>query len=85
MAIMFEPKGDREVNSTSNTSNDLPLGQKPEGDQFDNALFKLENTFNLLISRVNALEENLNKLQKTKDKEEPLVLTKDMEVTNGSK
>ena len=107
MAIMFEPKGDREVNSTSNTSNDLPLGQKPEGDQFDNALFKLENTFSLLISRVNALEENLNKLQKTternceliktivifsdklswvpKDKEEPLILTKDMEVTDGSK
>ena len=55
MAIILEPKSKSDV---------LPLGQKPEGDQFDNALIKLENTFNLLISRVNALEENLNKLQK---------------------
>ena len=85
MAIMFEPKGGRKNTEVSSAPDVLPLGQKPEGDQFDNALFKLENTFNLLISRVNALEENLNKLQKTKDKEEPLVLTKDMEVTNGSK
>jgi hypothetical protein len=107
MAIMFEPKGDRKNTEISSTPDVLPLGQKPEGDQFNNALLKLENTFNLIISRVNALEENLNKLQKTternseliktivifsdklswvpKDKEEPLVLTKEMEVTNGSK
>ena len=55
MAIILEPKSKSDV---------LPLGQKPEGDQFDNALLKLENTFSLLISRINALEENLNKLQK---------------------
>ena len=72
-----------------------------------NALLKLENTFSLLISRVNALEENLNKLQRTTErnceliktivifsdkltwvpveKDAPLVLTKDMEIKDGSK
>jgi hypothetical protein len=66
MAIILEPKSKSDV---------LPLGQKPEGDQFDNALIKLENTFNLLISRVNALEENLNKLQKTTERNCELIKT----------
>jgi hypothetical protein len=66
MAIILEPKSNPDV---------LPLGQKPEGDQFDNALLKLENTFSLLISRVNALEENLNKLQKTTERNCELIKT----------
>ena len=66
MAIILEPKSKSDV---------LPLGQKPEGDQFDNALIKLENTFSLLISRVNALEENLNKLQKTTERNCELIRT----------
>jgi hypothetical protein len=66
MAIILEPKSKSDV---------LPLGQKPEGDQFDNALIKLENTFSLLISRINALEENLNKLQKTTERNCELIKT----------
>jgi|DEB0MinimDraft_10_1074344.scaffolds.fasta_scaffold01331_10 hypothetical protein len=66
MAIILEPKSKSDV---------LPLGQKPEGDQFDNALIKLENTFSLLISKVNALEENLNKLQKTTERNCELIRT----------
>lgn len=35
----------------------LKLGQRPQGDdEFDAALKKLENTFNVLIDRLNALE-----------------------------
>lgn len=91
---MFEPKGDREVNSTSSTSNDLPLGQKPEGEL--NSFLKMQNAFHKLLSNIDLLEENLNKLKQENKRlkdalgitevEEPLlVLTKDMEVTDGSK
>ena len=93
MAIMFEPKGGREVNSTSNTSNDLPLGQKPEGEL--NSLVRMQNAFDKLMSNIRLLEENLNKLKQENKRlkdalgitevEEPLILTKDMEVTDGSK
>ena len=46
--------------------NALPLGQLPQGDdEFDAALKKLENTFNVLIDRLNALEGSLKILQET--------------------
>ena len=69
----------------------------PEGNEFDAALLKLENTFNTLISRLNALEGSLKVLQETNKKlestialidplkEKPLVLTPDMEVKDGHK
>jgi len=93
MAIMFEPKGN--CFSTPNT-NDLPLGQKPEGDEFDKALLKLENVIHTLNSKMNALEENIKKLEEGSKKIEyhvfnlvnakkPLVLTPDMEVKDGHK
>jgi hypothetical protein len=87
MAIMFEPKGGREVTDV------LPLGQKPEGEM--NSVLKMQNAFNKLMSTIKLLDENIKKLteenKRLKDAlgitevEEPLVLTKDMEVTNGSK
>jgi hypothetical protein len=93
MAIMFEPKGGREVTETSHTPDVLPLGQKPEGEL--NSLLRMQNAFNKLMSSFKLLEENIVKLKdenkRLKDTlgitevEEPLVLTKDMEVTNGSK
>ena len=44
----------------------LPLGQQPQGnDEFDAALKKLENTFNVLVDRLNALEGSLKVLQQT--------------------
>ena len=79
--------------------NDLPLGQLPQGnDEFDAALKKLENTFNVLVDRLNALEGSLKVLQETNKKlestvalldpfknfREPLVLTEDMEVKEPS-
>ena len=84
---------------TNTNPNVLPLGQKPEGDEFDAALLKLENTFNVLINRLNALEGSLKVLQETNKKlestvalldpfknfREPLVLTPDMEVKDGHK
>tara|TARA_R100001015_G_C4573507_1_gene131183 strand:- start:436 stop:705 length:270 start_codon:yes stop_codon:yes gene_type:complete len=85
---------------TNTNSNILPLGQKPQGDEFDAALLKLENTFNVLINRLNALEGSLKVLQETNKKlestvalldpfkefkEKPLVLTPDMEVKDGYK
>ncbi len=85
---------------TNTNPNILPLGQKPQGDEFDAALLKLENTFNTLISRLNALEGSLKVLQETNKKlestvafldpfkefkEELLVLTPDMEVKDGHK
>jgi hypothetical protein len=82
---------------TNTNPNVLPLGQKPEGDEFDTALKKLENTFHVLISRLNALEGSLKVLQETNkklestvalldpSKEIPLVLTPDMEVKDGHK
>jgi len=49
--------------------NDLPLGQLPQGnDEFDAALKKLENTFNVLVDRLNALEGSLKVLQETNKK-----------------
>ena len=53
---------------TNTNPNVLPLGQKPEGDEFDTALKKLENTFHVLISRLNALEGSLKVLQETNKK-----------------
>ena len=93
MAIMFEPKGN---DFTTPNTNDLPLGQKPEGDDWDKALLKLENVFHTLNSRLNALEENIKKLEEGSKKMEyhvfnlvngskPLVLTPDMEVKDGHK
>ena len=79
--------------------NALPLGQLPQGnDEFDAALKKLENTFNVLVDRLNALEGSLKVLQETNKKlestvalldpfknfREPLVLTEDMEVKEPS-
>ena len=78
----------------------LPLGQRPQGDdEFDAALKKLENTFNVLVDRLNALEGSLKVLQETNQKlestvalldpfknfREPLVLTEEMEVKDGHK
>jgi len=87
MAIMFEPKGGREVTDV------LPLGQKPEGEI--DVIDKLEKAKNKLFASIDILQENIIKLKdenkRLKDAlgitevEEPLVLTKDMEVTNGSK
>ena len=77
----------------------LQLGQRPQGDdEFDAALKKLENTFNVLVDRLNALEGSLKVLQETNKKlestvalldpfknfREPLVLTEDMEVKDDS-
>jgi hypothetical protein len=85
---------------TNTDPNVLPLGQKPEGNEFDAALLKLENTFNVLINRLNALEGSIKVLEETSKKlestvalidpfkqfrEEPLVLTPDMEVKDGHK
>ena len=77
MAIMFEPKSKNTetIDTVSINTNDLPLGQRPEGNEFDKALIKLENTFNLLISRVNALEENFNNLQRTTERNCELIKT----------
>jgi len=77
----------------------FPLGQLPQGnDEFDAALKKLENTFNVLVDRLNALEGSLKVLHETNKKlestvalldpfknfREPLVLTEDMEVKEPS-
>ena len=52
----------------------LKLGQRPQGDdEFDAALKKLENTFNVLIDRLNALEGSLKVLQETNKKLESTV------------
>lgn len=94
MAIMFEPKGGRKNTEVSSTPDVLPLGQKPEGEV--NSLLKLQNAFDKLMSSMKLLQENINKLKEENKRlkdalgvtevEEPLlVLTKDMEVTDGSK
>ena len=93
MAIMFEPKGDRKNTEVSSAPDVLPLGQKPEGEL--NTLLRMENAFNKLVSSMKLLQDNIDKLKdenkRLKDAlgltevKEPLVLTKDMEVTNGSK
>ena len=52
----------------------FPLGQLPQGnDEFDAALKKLENTFNVLVDRLNALEGSLKVLQETNKKLESTV------------
>ena len=48
MAIMFEPKGGREVIEPSTKPDVLPLGQKPEGEL--NSLLRMQNAFNKLNS-----------------------------------
>ena len=100
MEIIQKPKvnGVTTDSSTTITTN-LPIGQRPQGDdEFDAALKKLENTFNVLIDRLNALEGSLKVLQETNKKlestvalldpfknfREPLVLTEDMEVKDDS-
>ena len=93
MAIMFEPKGGRKNTEVSSTPDVLPLGQKPEGEM--NSVLKMQNAFDKLMSNIKLLQENIDKLKnenkRLKDAlgitevEEPLVLTKEMEVTNGSK
>ena len=100
MAIMFEPKGTT-FTTESNPSydkhiSDLPLGQRPEGNELDKALLKLENVIHTLNSKMNALEENIKKLEEGSKQIEyhvfnlvnakkPLVLTPDMEVKDGHK
>jgi len=101
MEIIQKPKlnGVTTDSGTTITTN-VPLGQRPQGDdEFDAALKKLENTFNVLVDRLNALEGSLKVLQETNQKlestvalldpfknfREPLVLTEDMEVKDGHK
>ena len=79
MAIILEPRSNvasTESNPTyeNHTQGGLPLGQLPQGnDEFDAALKKLENTFNILIDRLNALEGSLKVLQETNKKLESTV------------
>tara|TARA_R100000081_G_scaffold69778_1_gene36847 strand:- start:125 stop:412 length:288 start_codon:yes stop_codon:yes gene_type:complete len=95
---MFEPKigGVTTISDTTFTTN-VPLGQQPQGnDEFDKALLKLENVIHTLNSKMNALEENIKKLEEGSKQIEyhvfnlvnakkPLVLTPDMEVKDGHK
>ena len=91
---MFEPKGGRKNTEVSSTPDLLPLGQKPEGEL--NSLIIMQNAFNKLMSTIKKLTEENKRLKDAlgiTEVEEPmnaeaahgLVLTKDMEVTNGSK
>ena len=79
MAIILEPRSNgvsTESNPTyeNHTQGGLPLGQLPQGnDEFDAALKKLENTFNVLVDRLNALEGSLKVLQETNKKLESTV------------
>ena len=73
MAIILEPKMTMgsylSAEWYNNYNNDVPLGQRPQGDDdFDAALKKLENTFNVLVDRLNALEGSLKVLQETNKK-----------------
>ena len=92
MAIILEPKGvTTKSNPISDTSDLLPLGQKPEGELY--ALERMENAFNKLMSTIKLLDENIKKLteenKRLKDAlgitevQEPLVLTEDMEIKDG--
>ena len=94
MAIILEPKGiTTESNPTSDTSDVLPLGQKPEGEL--NSLVRMQDAFNKLMSTIKLLDENIKKLteenKRLKDAlgitevQEPLVLTEDMEIKDGHK
>ena len=92
MAIMFEPKGGREVIEPSTTPDVLPLGQKPEGEL--NSLLRMQNAFSKLVSSLKLLQENIDKLKEENKRLkdalgitetiEPLVLTSDMEVKEES-
>jgi len=92
MAIILEPKGvTTKSNPTSDTSDLLPLGKKPEGEL--NSLVRMQNAFNKLMSTIKLLDENIKKLteenKRLKDAlgitevQEPLVLTEDREVKDG--
>jgi TolA-binding protein len=61
--------------TSSNSSDDqLPLGQRPEGDdQFENALVKLEDAFNRLMSSINLLQKNIEELKIKNEKLEEQV------------
>ncbi len=91
---MFEPKGGRKNTEVFSTPDLLPLGQKPEGEL--NSLVIMQNAFNKLMSTIKKLTEENKRLKDAlgiTEVEEPmnaeaahgLVLTKDTEVTNGSK
>jgi len=92
MAIMFEPKGGREVIEPSTTPDVLPLGQKPEGEL--NSLLRMQNAFSKLVSSLKLLQENIDKLKEENKRLkdalgitetiEPLVLTSDMGVKEES-
>ena len=52
--------------SSYNSNDQLPLGQRPEGDdKFDDALVTLENVFTKLLKRLEELEKNVKKLHET--------------------
>ena len=109
MAIILEPKNNvvtTESHPTyeNHTQGGLPLGQRPEGDdQFENAMLKLEDAFNRLMSSVDLLQKNIQELKIKNEKleeqiasmvplnnltvsyKDPLVLTKEMEITNDNK
>jgi len=101
MAIMFEPKGGRKNTEVSSAPDVLPLGQKPEGeidviDKLEKAKNKLFASIDILQENIIKLKDENKRLKDAlgiTEVEEPmnaeaahgLVLTKDMEVTNGSK
>jgi|TARA_B100000073_G_C23481245_1_gene471643 cell shape-determining protein MreC len=68
-----------------------PVGEQPEGNL--DALGKLENAMKNLFANMDRLQENLKKLTEENERlkellnitttEEPLILTKDMEVKDG--
>lgn len=68
-----------------------PVGEQPEGNL--DPLGKLENAMKNLFANMDRLQENLKKLTEENEKlkellnitttEEPLILTKDMEVEDG--
>ena len=67
MAIILEPKNNvvtTESHPTyeNHTQGGLPLGQRPEGDdQFENAMLKLEDAFNRLMSSVDLLQKKYSR------------------------
>jgi hypothetical protein len=101
MAIMFEPKGGRKNTEVSSAPDVLPLGQKPEGeidviDKLEKAKNKLFASIDILQENIIKLKDENKRLKDAlgiTEVEEPmnaeaahgLVLTKDMEVTDGSK
>ena len=52
--------------SSYNSNDQLPLGQRPEGDEkFNDALVTLENVFTKLLKRLEELEKSVKKLHET--------------------